>query len=126
MNACLKLGGDPNFHWYGFGIYNFEVPDDFFEELRRAFPKLKPLEIKTPLLYLPPIECCACGKDSLPIRSSIAETLALTHVFSSLVLGDGKIFLFDEDCAKEIRDHMEINYHCAVQHYPTPHCRHMK
>ncbi len=123
MNACLKLGGDPNLCWHRFGIFNFEVPRNIIKELKSVFPKLKPLEVKVPLSRLPDIKCSACDYSYLPVQPSIEETLAQTHVHFSLVLESGEIFLFDGSCAGKIKAFLEEKYPPATRSYSAPNCR---
>jgi len=113
MNIWVKLGGDPTLLWwikFGFFIFPYRVSDNIEAELRQIFPKLKPLKISRPMEEFPRIKCCACQRCYLPVQSSLEETLAQTHVQSSLVLDNGVVYLLDRKCAEKIKVFIEERY----------------
>lgn len=115
MEVWVKLGGDPTLPWwvrFGFSIFHFTgVPNDIEAEFRKIFPKLKPLKISMPMKVFPDeIKCCACQRSHLPVQSSLEETLAQTHVHSSLVLDNGVVFLLDRKCAEKIKKYLDERY----------------
>lgn len=123
MKVYLKAGGDPNFWWYRFRILRYEVSsEDFLEELQRELNlPLRPLRFKLPLDKMPRIKCTAC-ESQLPDKPTLEELLAQTHIYFSLVLDDGTVFLLCPLCAAKIEFYLNDRYPSGSRIYPAKEC----
>lgn len=122
MKAYFKSGGDPNLWWYQFFILCYEVSKDFMEELQRELNlPFRPLQFEFPLKEMPRIKCSAC-ESQLPDKPTLEELLAQTHIYSSLVLEDGTVFLLCPLCEAKVGFFLRDQYPPGSRIYPVEDC----